>query len=182
VYAQAACINIFSNQVVLFSAALHCTGTASALTVQPRTTLLYMLQDYKGQELAERLYYYIIIILGAISWVWGYYVQDFMIVVYGCGAGVVISLLVSTSLICFSIVISIHVDDKSIGLCLHNQQKRMLFELQVLVQRSATAKHETRTESFLAQAPQYNARVSTTISQHLRHCEHYRTTTSTYIV
>jgi Microsomal signal peptidase 12 kDa subunit (SPC12) len=68
------------------------------------------LQDYKGQELAERLYYYIIIILGAISWVWGYYVQDFMIVVYGCGAGVVISLLVSTPrLLYFSITINIRV-------------------------------------------------------------------------
>jgi hypothetical protein len=94
------------------------------LTFRTPNDPLYIIQDYKGQELAERLYYYIIIIMGAISWVWGYYVQDFMIVVYGCGAGVVISLLVSISgLSRLCITLNIHVDAATFELCLDNLQQ-----------------------------------------------------------
>ncbi|CAM9623930.1 unnamed protein product [Chrysoparadoxa australica] len=49
--------------------------------------------DYKGQKLAEQLYFYIIIICGAIGWVVGYAEQDFLYTLYACGAGVLISSL-----------------------------------------------------------------------------------------
>ncbi|CAM9555942.1 unnamed protein product, partial [Phaeothamnion confervicola] len=50
-------------------------------------------QDYKGQQLCEQIYYYLIIVAGAIAWVAGYYYQDFAITFYGWAAGVGVSLV-----------------------------------------------------------------------------------------
>mmetsp|Transcript_3223 Transcript_3223/g.4698 ORF Transcript_3223/g.4698 Transcript_3223/m.4698 type:complete len:91 (+) Transcript_3223:118-390(+) len=49
--------------------------------------------DYKGQQLSEQLYYYIVIIFGVIAWFVGYVQQSFLLTVYGWSAGVAISVL-----------------------------------------------------------------------------------------
>lgn len=50
--------------------------------------------DYKGQELAELLFYWIIISFGAVGWIIGYMYQDFFIVFQAWLVGVVISVVV----------------------------------------------------------------------------------------
>ena len=49
--------------------------------------------DYQGQKLSERLYYYIIIIMGAIGWVIGYIQQDFMQTFYVWFVGTAVSVV-----------------------------------------------------------------------------------------
>mmetsp|Transcript_48095 Transcript_48095/g.79952 ORF Transcript_48095/g.79952 Transcript_48095/m.79952 type:complete len:116 (-) Transcript_48095:241-588(-) len=50
--------------------------------------------DYKGQELAEQIYYYLIIVVGAIAWIVGYVQQSFLITVYGWAGGVALAVLI----------------------------------------------------------------------------------------
>jgi Microsomal signal peptidase 12 kDa subunit (SPC12) len=50
--------------------------------------------DYKGQELAELIFYIIICSFGAVGWVIGYFHQDFTIVFQAWLVGVVISVVV----------------------------------------------------------------------------------------
>ncbi|CAM9377550.1 unnamed protein product, partial [Ascophyllum nodosum] len=50
-------------------------------------------QDYKGQLLAETLYFYIIILFGAVGWVVGFVMGDFTYTVMGWAAGVVVSII-----------------------------------------------------------------------------------------
>lgn len=52
--------------------------------------------DYEGQKLCENLFYYIILIFGAIGWVYGYIHQDFVYVFYAWSVGMVISVVVRT--------------------------------------------------------------------------------------
>jgi len=47
--------------------------------------------DYKGQELAEFLFSWIIIAFGAVGWVVGYFHQDFSYTFYAWLAGVVLA-------------------------------------------------------------------------------------------
>jgi len=54
--------------------------------------------DYKGQELSENLFFWIIIIFGAVGWVYGYLQQDFTYVFYAWCVGMVISIVVRCSL------------------------------------------------------------------------------------
>lgn len=61
---------------------------------QPLTSAL-LLQDFHGQKLSEYLYYYIIIICGAIGWIAGYFKESFLLTFYGWCVGVVLSLIVS---------------------------------------------------------------------------------------
>mmetsp|Transcript_30007 Transcript_30007/g.87387 ORF Transcript_30007/g.87387 Transcript_30007/m.87387 type:complete len:108 (-) Transcript_30007:288-611(-) len=49
--------------------------------------------DYDGQRLAELLYYWIIIVFGAIGWIWGYLKGDFMLTFYAWAVGVGISVV-----------------------------------------------------------------------------------------
>ena len=49
--------------------------------------------DYKGQQLAELLFYWIIIAFGAVGWVIGYIHQDFFIVFQVWLVGVSISVV-----------------------------------------------------------------------------------------
>ena len=51
--------------------------------------------DYKGQELAEWLFYWIIISFGAVGWVIGYIHQDFSHVFYAWLAGMILATIVS---------------------------------------------------------------------------------------
>jgi signal peptidase complex subunit 1 len=51
--------------------------------------------DYHGQNLCENLFYWIIIVFGAIGWVYGYIEQDFVYVFYAWSVGMVISIVVS---------------------------------------------------------------------------------------
>ncbi len=51
--------------------------------------------DYEGQKLCENLFYYIILIFGAIGWVYGYIQQDFTYVFYAWSVGMIISVIVS---------------------------------------------------------------------------------------
>lgn len=51
-------------------------------------------QDYVGQKWSEYLYYYIIIICGAIGWVIGWWHESFLLTFYGWLVGVGVSLLV----------------------------------------------------------------------------------------
>lgn len=51
--------------------------------------------DYKGQALAENLFYWIILCFGAVGWVIGYVQQDFAVVFYAWLVGVVLSVIVS---------------------------------------------------------------------------------------
>lgn len=53
------------------------------------------MQDFQGQKLSEYLYYYIIIVCGAIGWVVGYAKGSFLLTFYGWFIGVIISLAVS---------------------------------------------------------------------------------------
>jgi hypothetical protein len=55
--------------------------------------------DYEGQRLAELIFYWIILSLGAVGWVIGYFKQDFMIVFQLWLVGVVISVVVRTKII-----------------------------------------------------------------------------------
>ena len=55
--------------------------------------------DYEGQKLCENLFYYIILIFGAIGWVYGYIEQDFVYVFYAWSVGMVISVVVSSLLL-----------------------------------------------------------------------------------
>jgi len=49
--------------------------------------------DYEGQKLAEDLFYYIILIFGAIGWIYGYFQQDFAYVFYAWSVGMVTSVV-----------------------------------------------------------------------------------------
>ena len=49
--------------------------------------------DYKGQMLSENLYYWIIILFGAVAWVVGFLKEDFYVTVLGWGAGVALATL-----------------------------------------------------------------------------------------
>jgi signal peptidase complex subunit 1 len=53
--------------------------------------------DYEGQKLAELLFYWIIISFGGVGWIFGYFQQDFFVVVQAWFVGVVISVIVSTA-------------------------------------------------------------------------------------
>jgi signal peptidase complex subunit 1 len=50
--------------------------------------------DYKGQELSENLFFWIIIVFGAIGWIYGYVHQDFTYVFYAWCVGMIISIVV----------------------------------------------------------------------------------------
>jgi signal peptidase complex subunit 1 len=50
--------------------------------------------DYEGQKLCENLFYWIIIIFGAIGWVYGYMEQDFVHVFYAWGVGMILSIII----------------------------------------------------------------------------------------
>mmetsp|Transcript_15843 Transcript_15843/g.23545 ORF Transcript_15843/g.23545 Transcript_15843/m.23545 type:complete len:94 (+) Transcript_15843:86-367(+) len=50
--------------------------------------------DYKGQQLAENIYYILILLFGAVSWIIGYVMENFMYPVYGVGAATAISILI----------------------------------------------------------------------------------------
>ncbi|CAM9615402.1 unnamed protein product, partial [Ectocarpus sp. 13 AM-2016] len=50
-------------------------------------------QDFKGQLLAENLYFYIVILLGAVGWVVGFVMGDFMYTLAGWGAGMALSMI-----------------------------------------------------------------------------------------
>jgi signal peptidase complex subunit 1 len=52
--------------------------------------------DYEGQRLSELIFYWIILSLGGVGWVIGYFRQDFNIVFQFWLVGVVISVIVST--------------------------------------------------------------------------------------
>lgn len=54
--------------------------------------------DYEGQKLAEDLFYYIILIFGAIGWIYGYFQQDFAYVFYAWSVGMVTSVVVSKTI------------------------------------------------------------------------------------
>lgn len=49
--------------------------------------------DYKGQKLAEMLYTYLIVVFGAIAWVFGYFAQDFMVTFYGWLFGLIFCMI-----------------------------------------------------------------------------------------
>lgn len=50
--------------------------------------------DFEGQRLSELLFYWIIIVFGAIGWVKGYFAQDFWLCFQAWAVGVVISVIV----------------------------------------------------------------------------------------
>jgi hypothetical protein len=60
--------------------------------------LVSLAQDFKGQQLSEQLYYYIVILLGALGWIMGYFKESFLYTFYGWAIGVGLSLLVSNVL------------------------------------------------------------------------------------
>eukprot|EP00903_Cladosiphon_okamuranus_P013929 g12956.t1 len=49
--------------------------------------------DFKGQLLAENLYFYIVILLGAVGWIVGFVMGDFMYTLVGWAAGMVLSII-----------------------------------------------------------------------------------------
>mmetsp|Transcript_80940 Transcript_80940/g.161367 ORF Transcript_80940/g.161367 Transcript_80940/m.161367 type:complete len:89 (-) Transcript_80940:244-510(-) len=49
--------------------------------------------DYQGQRLSELLYYWIIIVFGAVGWVWGFFEKDFMCTFRAWAVGVAISVV-----------------------------------------------------------------------------------------
>ena len=49
--------------------------------------------DYRGQYLAEHLYYFLTIVAGAVAWVIGWYKNDFQVAFYGWAAGLGIALV-----------------------------------------------------------------------------------------
>ncbi len=51
--------------------------------------------DFKGQELAENIYAFIVIFCGVLSWCVGYYQGSFKITVQGWAIGLGLSLVVS---------------------------------------------------------------------------------------
>jgi signal peptidase complex subunit 1 len=53
--------------------------------------------DYKGQQLSELIFYWIILLFGGIGWVLGYIRQEFWIVFQCWLVGVGISVVVSFS-------------------------------------------------------------------------------------
>jgi len=53
---------------------------------------IYM--DFKGQELAEKIFYYLIFIFGVIGFVVGFILQDFGITTQSVGAGAILSGLI----------------------------------------------------------------------------------------
>jgi hypothetical protein len=56
--------------------------------------------DYEGQQLAELLFYWIILAFGAVGWIIGFFQQDFLIVFQAWLVGVVISIIVRLLLDC----------------------------------------------------------------------------------
>jgi hypothetical protein len=53
--------------------------------------------DYKGQQLSELIFYWIILLFGGVGWVLGYIRQEFWIVFQFWLVGVGISIVVSSS-------------------------------------------------------------------------------------
>jgi signal peptidase complex subunit 1 len=51
--------------------------------------------DYKGQLLAENLYFYICCAISAVAWVIGWSLNDFQMTVYGWAASAVLVVLIS---------------------------------------------------------------------------------------
>jgi signal peptidase complex subunit 1 len=51
--------------------------------------------DYKGQKLAEWIYYVITILFSIIAWIVGFVMNDFMTAVYGWAIGLGIALLLT---------------------------------------------------------------------------------------
>lgn len=49
--------------------------------------------DYKGQLLAENIYFYIVILFGALGWIVGFVMGDFTYTLMGWAAGMVISMI-----------------------------------------------------------------------------------------
>mmetsp|Transcript_13403 Transcript_13403/g.20119 ORF Transcript_13403/g.20119 Transcript_13403/m.20119 type:complete len:92 (-) Transcript_13403:328-603(-) len=50
--------------------------------------------DYEGQKLCENLFYWMIILFGAVGWVYGYIEQDFVYVFYAWGVGMILSIII----------------------------------------------------------------------------------------
>lgn len=65
-----------------------------------RTMALFEAMDYKGQQLCEYLYSFIIILFGIIAWFVGYSQGDFFLSFKGWAAGLAIALVVSNSPCC----------------------------------------------------------------------------------
>jgi len=55
--------------------------------------------DYKGQQLSELLFYWIILSVGGIAWVYGWFVADFLPVFAAWLGSVVLACLVSMGLL-----------------------------------------------------------------------------------
>jgi Microsomal signal peptidase 12 kDa subunit (SPC12) len=53
------------------------------------------IMDYKGQQLSELIFYWIIIAFGGVGWIIGYFRQEFFIVFKFWLVGVVLSMIVS---------------------------------------------------------------------------------------
>ena len=53
------------------------------------------LQDYLGQKLSENIHYFLVILFGAISWFYGYYLGDFEKTFYGWSVGLGLSLIIT---------------------------------------------------------------------------------------
>jgi signal peptidase complex subunit 1 len=51
--------------------------------------------DYKGQLLAENLYFYICCAISAVAWIVGWILNDFQMTVYGWAASAVLVVLIS---------------------------------------------------------------------------------------
>jgi signal peptidase complex subunit 1 len=49
--------------------------------------------DFHGQNLSEDMFFWIITIMGALAWLYGYYYQDFVYTFYGWLASVLISIV-----------------------------------------------------------------------------------------
>lgn len=85
--------------------------------------------DYEGQKLCENLFYYLILIFGAIGWVYGYIQQDFVYVFYAWSVGMVISVIVSFVQYCSRVfgcvlIMNIH---SSLSTCLIMRKKHNSF-------------------------------------------------------
>jgi len=51
--------------------------------------------DYQGQQLAENIFYWIILSFGTVGWIIGFMQQDFTVVFQAWLVGVLISVVVS---------------------------------------------------------------------------------------
>ena len=51
--------------------------------------------DYKGQLLAENLYFYICCAISAVAWIVGWFFNDFQVTVYGWAGSMALVVLIS---------------------------------------------------------------------------------------